>query len=196
MLVKKYFRPLDIVPTLIGDVSTKGTGNNREVALDTALNARCCCALTNGSIITTEFPNTFHLEAETWAWLLERGFLPLRPCSPLLRIHINTNSLSAFMKIVSASMSHNIDLEAQSEQQALAVLEEGAERSNIYGGKTSNLPSETKGASGAKPVAIDQQAKVKAPPAISQTAGMAFVFPYRRIAANPLTNRRRGKPNS
>jgi len=94
-------------------------------------------------------------------------------------------------------MSHNIDLEAQSEDselQVLAVLEEEAERSEIYGGRTSNLPSETK--SGAIPVSINQQVKVKAPPAISQTAGMAFFSPHRRIIANPLTNRRRGRPNS
>lgn len=144
----------------------------------------------------TEFPSTFHLEAETWTWLLERGFLPLRPCSPLLRIHLDTHSLSAFVKILSSSMSHNIDLEAQSEQQVLAVPEEEAERSKIYGGRTSNPPSETKSASGTKLVAIDQQVKVKAPPAISQTAGVAFVCPHRRIIANPLTNRRHGKPTS
>ena len=164
------------------------------MVLDTAFNARCCCALTNRSVITTELPSTFHLEAETWTWLLERGFLPLRPCSPLLHIHLDTHSLSAFVKILSASMNHNIDLEAQSALQVLAVLEEEAERSGIYGGRISNLPSETK--SGAIPVSIDQQVKVKAPPAISQTAGMAFFFPRRRIIANPLTNRRRGRPNS
>jgi hypothetical protein len=94
-------------------------------------------------------------------------------------------------------MSHNIDLEAQAEQQVLAVLEEGVERSKIYAGSTSSIPlSETKSATGAKPVATDQRVEVKASPATSQTAGVAFISPYRRTIANPVTNRRRGKPNS
>src|SRR5712691_824153 len=79
--------------------------------------------------------------------------------------------------ILSASMSHNIDLEAQAEQQVLAVLEEGVERSKIYGGSTSIPLCETKSASGAKPVATDQQVEVKASPATSQTAGVALYLP-------------------
>jgi len=173
---------------------SQGYGNNREVALDRAFNAPRCCALTNGSAITTTFPSTLHPEAETWTWLWERGFLALRPRSPLLRIHLDIHSLSEFVKILSASMSHNIDLEAQAEQQVVAVLEEGVESSKIYGGSTSIPLSETN--SGAKPVATDQQVEVKAPPTTSQTAGVAFISPHRRIIANPLTNRRRGRPNS
>ena len=126
----------------------------------------------------------------------ERRFLALHSCSPPLCIHLDIHFLLGFVKILFVSMSHNIDLEAQAEQQVLAVLEEGVERSKTYGGSTSIPLSETKSASGAKPVATDQQVEVKAPPATSQTAGVAFISPYRRIIANPVTNRRRGKPNS
>ena len=126
----------------------------------------------------------------------ERRFRALHPCSPPLCIHLDIHFLLGFVKTLSASMSHNIDLEAQAEQQVLSVLEEGMERSKIYSGSTSIPLSETKSATGAKPVATDQRVEVKASPATSQTAGVAFISPYRRTIANPVTNRRRGKPNS
>lgn len=81
-------------------------------------------------------------------------------------------------------MSHNIDLEAQVGQQALTVLEEEVERSEIYGEITSNPPSKTKSASGARPFITNQQVEVKAPPALSRAAGMASPLLRCRIVAN------------
>jgi len=159
---------------------SQGYGNNRDGEVARVAMQRIC-----------HYGHIPKHEAKMWTWLWERGFLALRPRSPLLRIHLDIQN-----SILSANMSHNLDLEAQAEQQVLAVLEEGVERSKIYGGSTSIPLSETKSASGAKPVSTDQQIEVKASPATSQTEGVAFISPYRRIIANPLRNRRRGKPNS